>query len=90
MNGICLHGHVGGRVQGVCFRAFTREQAVAHHVHGYARNLPDGRVEVLLCGNDSDVQAVVAALHRGPPQARVDTVALAPVAWRDCDGFRIE
>jgi acylphosphatase len=46
---------VGGRVQGVFFRASTREQAVRLGVTGYARNLPDGQVEVLVCG---DPQAV--------------------------------
>ena len=90
MSKICLHGYVSGRVQGVSFRAFTRARALEHAVMGFARNLPDSRVEVLLCGNEAAVDAVVAQLHRGPPLSRVDSVELEPVPWRECDGFRIE
>ncbi len=76
---IGLHGYVSGRVQGVSFRAFVVAQATRHGVTGWTRNLPDGRVEVLLCGSDSAVNAVVAALHGGPPLARVTDVALRAV-----------
>lgn len=89
MSRCCLHGHVSGRVQGVWFRAFAREQALAVGVTGYARNLVDGRVEVLLCGEEGAVQRVVAALHRGPPAAQVSAVNLEPVDRVEPGGFSI-
>lgn len=42
--------NISGRVQGVYFRASTQQQAIEHSLSGYARNLTDGSVEVLLCG----------------------------------------
>jgi acylphosphatase len=57
--------HVAGRVQGVFYRASTRDHARELGVTGYARNLPDGRVEVVLEGPDDAVARVLAALD-GP------------------------
>ena len=65
---------VGGKVQGVCFRASTREQAVKLGLRGYAKNLPDGRVEVLAEGEQRALDALERWLHVGPPMARVETV----------------
>ena len=65
---------VSGKVQGVWFRAGTREQAHALGLRGYARNLPDGRVEVLAVGEPGAVEALQRWLHHGPPMARVDSV----------------
>ena len=65
---------VSGHVQGVFFRASTRQKAAELGVKGYARNLPDGRVEVLSVGERAAVESLTAWLHRGPPSARVDAV----------------
>ncbi len=65
---------VSGRVQGVWFRASTREQAERLGVTGYARNLCDGRVEVLACGSRDAVAKLETWLSTGPRGARVDTV----------------
>ena len=65
---------VGGKVQGVFFRASTREQAVKLGLRGYARNLPDGRVEVLAEGEERALDALERWLHVGPPMAKVETV----------------
>lgn len=71
----CRRCYVSGRVQGVFFRASTREQARQLGVSGYARNLPDGRVEVLACGADVAVQQLCDWLAQGPPAAQVREVA---------------
>ena len=63
---------VGGKVQGVWFRASTRDRAQALDLRGYARKLADGRVEVLAIGADDQVEELAQWLHYGPPQARVD------------------
>lgn len=65
---------VSGRVQGVFYRASTRQQAVALGLSGYARNLPDGRVEVLAVGESAAVRALIDWLAQGPPAAQVAAV----------------
>ena len=65
---------VAGRVQGVFFRATTRSRAESLGVTGHARNLPDGRVEVLACGTPAAVQALCDWLWDGPPAAHVTAV----------------
>ncbi len=66
--------HVSGKVQGVWFRAATREQAERFALSGYARNLADGRVEVLAVGEEGAISALERWLWQGPPQARVEEV----------------
>ncbi|HZW37317.1 MAG: acylphosphatase [Deltaproteobacteria bacterium] len=70
---------VSGRVQGVCFRAATREVAVRCGVCGFVRNLPDGRVEAVLQGDRDTVERIVAFMREGPPGAHVEA---ADVEWR--------
>lgn len=65
---------VEGRVQGVFFRASAREQANALGLRGYARNLPDGRVEVLAVGDVQALERLSEWLKHGPPHARVERV----------------
>jgi acylphosphatase len=65
---------VSGLVQGVAFRAYTREQARSLGLRGYARNRDDGRVEVVAAGDAAAIDALAAWLQRGSPWARVDTV----------------
>ena len=63
---------VEGRVQGVFFRASARAQAQALGLRGYARNLHDGRVEVLAVGDVQALERLAEWLKEGPPHARVD------------------
>ena len=85
----CKRCLVSGLVQGVFFRATTREQAQQLGVTGYARNLPDGRVEVMACGADDRVAALCTWLQSGPPRARVDACDCEHVAGRSCTRFEI-
>ncbi|CAD1788398.1 acylphosphatase [Xanthomonas euroxanthea] len=71
---------VTGVVQGVWFRAATRERAVALGLRGHARNLPDGSVEVLAAGTDAALDALETWLWQGPPAARVAAVTRMPCA----------
>jgi acylphosphatase len=66
---------VSGRVQGVFYRASTREQAVRLGLGGHARNLPDGRVEVVAYGEAARLEALERWLWQGPPAAKVEAVA---------------
>ncbi len=86
---IARHVHVTGRVQGVWFRAWTREQALAKGVFGWVRNLPDGSVEAVLAGPEEAVEAVIAVLHDGPPAAKVADVRVTEATMPDRSGFHI-
>jgi acylphosphatase len=77
---------VSGRVQGVYFRASTRQRAEALGVTGHARNLPDGGVEVLACGTEQAVEALCRWLWQGPPAAHVTNVVVEDVAIESLPG----
>jgi len=78
---------VSGRVQGVFFRAHTRDKAVSLGLTGSARNLSDGRVEVVVCGPGDRVAAFCDWLWEGPSMARVDSVNCEPASVAPTDGF---
>ena len=80
---------VSGRVQGVFFRDSSRQQAARRGVAGLARNLPDGRVEVVLEGPPEEVAAVLAWLRQGPAYARVETVEVTEEPVEGLRGFEI-
>jgi acylphosphatase len=65
---------IGGRVQGVGFRAFVEDEALQRKLRGWVRNRRDGYVEVTIAGPAAAVEAMIAACRRGPPAARVDSV----------------
>jgi acylphosphatase len=67
---------VAGRVQGVFYRASTRARASTLGVTGYARNLPDGRVEVLACGDAAAVDTLCRWLWQGSPASSVTAVEI--------------
>ena len=67
---------ISGRVQGVGFRYFIEARASAEGVHGWVRNLPDGRVEALVEGDEESVDRVEAAARRGPSHAEVTEVVV--------------
>ncbi|MBP7669441.1 MAG: acylphosphatase [Candidatus Eisenbacteria bacterium] len=65
---------VFGRVQGVCFRAETVSTARRLGLRGYARNLPDGTVEVVAAGPEQALADLLGYLHHGPSMAKVERV----------------
>lgn len=80
---------VSGRVQGVSYRAATRQEARALGLQGHARNLPDGRVEVLARGSEESLAKLESWLWRGPPLARVDAVEAVEAEELPLEGFVI-
>lgn len=75
----CRRFTVTGRVQGVFFRDSTRRKAKALGLTGYARNRPDGSVEVLACGPVESLDKLGEWLHDGPRMAAVDGVQATPL-----------
>jgi acylphosphatase len=87
---ICRRSFVSGRVQGVFYRATCVRKAQALELTGYARNLDDGRVEVLACGEAAMVGQFVAWLWEGSPASRVtgvDTAEVDPASIQRTSGF---
>jgi len=80
---------VRGRVQGVGYRYFVLRQADALGVSGFARNLPDGAVEVLAEGSDAALADFEARLREGPAFAGVADVEREASPGRGSDGFHI-
>ena len=82
---------ISGRVQNVGFRYFTQNAAAREGVAGWVQNLPDGRVEVFVEGDEDAVTRVERAIRSGPPGARVDTVYVQDdEASGTLKGFRIK
>ncbi len=74
-----LHIYVSGRVQGVCYRAYTQRKARELGVSGWVRNLPDGRVEMEAQGDRRDLAELVRWCRSGPPAARVEKVEVTEI-----------
>jgi len=83
------HVFVSGRVQGVFYRATTREQAGKRGVDGWVKNLDDGRVEAVFEGSEDAVAAMVEWCHEGSDRARVEDVDVEYGESEGLDGFEI-
>lgn len=77
---------VRGKVQGVFFRASTREEAVKLKLTGHARNMLDGSVEVVAYGDAVALDQLEAWLHDGPPTAKVDELYREEVSAHEVPG----
>lgn len=74
------HVFISGRVQGVFYRANTKEKANKIGVNGWVKNLKDGRVEAVFEGEKKDVEKMIEWCHKGSPQADVEEVK---VKWEE-------
>lgn len=82
-----IHCFVSGRVHGVWFRASTQDEAKKLGITGWAKNLPDGRVEVFASGDKKQLEKLHAWLHKGPQLAKVTEVIYEEVDFQEFDGF---
>lgn len=80
---------VTGRVQGVGFRNFVQREARKLGVQGYAKNLGDGRVEVLAVGTVEGVEELMGVVARGPRWAEVRQVKVKEAPMVNYEGFQI-
>lgn len=80
---------ISGLVQGVWYRDSCREQARLHRVHGYVRNLHDGRVEAVFEGGPDAVNAMCNWCQVGPPRARVTHLDITDEQPEGASGFLI-
>ena len=80
---------VSGKVQGVWFRDWTILEAKAQGVSGWVRNCPDGTVEAHVLGEEDAVAKMLAAMHQGPSQARVEDFTVEVVEPEEVSGFSV-
>lgn len=80
---------IGGRVQGVGFRYFAAEAAARDGISGWARNLPDGRVEIAAEGEAEAIGRFEHAVRHGPAHARVDEFDVTDTAPSGVSAFNI-
>lgn len=83
------HVFVKGHVQGVSFRYYTQQKAIALGLTGWVRNLWDGRVEAIFAGEADAVEKMLAWCKVGSPHARVDSVTVEYQSPGDFHGFNI-
>lgn len=65
---------ISGRVQGVGFRYFVKEEAIRLTLQGYVKNLPDGKVRILVHGEENTVEKFLQLCKEGPPASRVESL----------------
>ena len=86
---VCYKAHISGKVQGVYFRASSQQIAIDHSLSGYARNLDDGSVEVLMCGEELAIDKMLDWLAQGPSKAEVENIESKQVPWQQHNFFSI-
>jgi len=87
---IAVHVRVSGRVQGVYYRAFTREKAMALGVKGWVRNVPGGGVEAVLEGERKQVGELLKSMKSGPTGSLVLGMELSELQAKGYEDFEIE
>jgi len=90
MDAARAHVFIDGRVQGVCYRAFTRELASSLGLTGWVRNVRDGRVEAVFEGEKKIIEQAIRDCYAGPPGARVSRIETQWETYRgDEQGFSV-
>lgn len=80
---------ISGGVQGVYFRQFIKQKADELKLKGFARNIDDGRVEVVVEGRDENVNEMAEACKKGAPQASVKEIQTQELSHQGFDSFKI-
>jgi len=86
---LARHVRIAGRVQGVFFRAWTRDQARELGVSGWVRNASDGSVEAHLEGALDSVEQMIERMRSGPPSARVEDLKISEALVKDLGSFEV-
>ena len=85
----CVHLVVSGRVQGVFFRDNTRRKAIELGLKGYAKNLPDGNVEVVAEGKEDKLKELIEFIKNGPGISRVENIQITHKEPENFKNFEI-
>jgi len=87
---ISIRGTVTGHVQGVFFRASTCETATSLNITGWVKNLPDGRVEFLACGEEDQINKLCEWLKHGPAHAEVESMQYKEIPFEEHAHFKCD
>lgn len=88
-NKIAIHAYVSGRVQGVFYRDATQKKATELGVTGWVKNIPDGRVELIACGDQQLVNELIEWLWEGSRSSNVTSVETKFVDYTDFESFKV-
>lgn len=80
---------IKGKVQGVFYRATTKDVADLIGIKGWVRNLPDNNVEITATASEDTLEKFINWCKQGPPKARVDEVIIEDLRLEEFNGFRI-
>jgi acylphosphatase len=86
---VARHVRVTGRVQGVTFRAWTKDAAEELGIRGWVRNCVDGSVEAHLEGDEGRLDKLIARMWQGPPLARVDDLTWKVSSAQNVEDFHL-
>ena len=86
----CIHLIVSGKVQGVFFRVNTQKKASELGLHGYAKNLPDGNVEVVTQGDEEKINELIQFIKNGPGIAKVKEIKINHKELENLKSFEIK
>jgi len=86
---MCVHYIIGGYVQGVWYRSATQQEAKKLKLTGWVKNVENGNVEVLACGEQQQIIQFEKWLKQGPTLARVKSVTSKKLAWQELEDFII-
>ena len=89
MANIARRVRIKGRVQGVFFRAWARDEARSIGVAGWVRNCEDGSVEAHIEGEEAGVEELMKRMRHGPPHAKVFDVDVSEAELQDCERFEV-
>jgi len=81
--------YIQGTVQGVFFRAFVKEHAEKYNVKGFIRNLEDGRIEIFLEGDPSEVNKMIELCKKGPKHSQIRKVDLKSEKFQEFKTFKV-
>lgn len=84
-----IHVWISGQVQGVGYRLSTLSEARQRHLHGWVKNLPDGRVEAVFEGTPTNIEEIIKWCRQGPPTAIPETVEIEFEEVEGLQGFEI-
>lgn len=89
MEKICRHCFISGLVQGVFYRSHTKDEADKLGITGWVKNLRDGRVEAMICGEKNKIEKLIEWMKKGPRISKVDAVKVINEEYKNFDDFKI-
>jgi acylphosphatase len=87
-NKICIQCNIFGRVQGVWYRASAQQEATKLGLTGWAKNMPDGSVEVIACGDEEQIQSFLTWLKKGSDNAEVEEMIYEEINYQEFEDFK--